>query len=297
MADENRSTRLGRGLSALLGNDAPIAAPPVLAKQEPQGGARLMPTAQLKPSPFQPRRRFDEEALAELAASLKSKGVLQPLLVRPAAGEPGVHEIVAGERRWRAAQKAGIHDVPVIVRDLTDREVLEVALIENVQRADLTAVEEAEGYRSLIEQYKYTQDELARIVGKSRSHIANTLRLLSLPPKVLSMIASGALTAGHARTLIGRSDAERLAEAIVAGDLTVRGAEDLAKRGVARKREADAPDADTEALERELSEILGLIVHLAHKGEKGGEVRIRYRSLEQLDDVCARLRRSFGAAA
>ncbi len=232
--------------------------------------------------------------MTELTSSVKEKGVLQPILVRLSAKGDGSYEIVAGERRWRAAQRAGVHEVPVVIRDLTDGQVLEIALIENVQRADLNAIDEAEGYKRLIEQFRYTQDQLSKVIGKSRPHIANTLRLLGLPASVQAHVQSGALSAGHVRPLVGRPDAEALAEQMVKGSLSVRSAEALV-------RAPDAPpkrhlaglkpekDADTLGLEKSVSDSLGLKVVINDKAGKGGELRIAYKTLEQLEDVCRRL--------
>src|SRR5690606_13951999 len=237
-----------------------------------------------------PRRDFDPEHLDELTSSIREKGVMQPLLVRPSS-DPSIFEIIAGERRWRAAQKAGLHEVPVIIRDVDDKEALELAIIENVQRVDLNPLEEAQGYGQLIEQFDYTQQDLAQVIGKSRSHVANTLRLLRLPQDVRDMLARGELTAGHARTLITAEDPAGLARRIVGGGLSVREAEALSQRGSApRKRQAEhrEKDSDTAALEKRLSDALGLAVSIDHKDE-GGRIEIRYRSLDQLDAVCARL--------
>ena len=288
--DQSRPNRLGRGLSALLGNLDEAPAPRPDGKLTP----RTLPVAQLAPSPHQPRRFFDEQAMAELTSSIREKGVLQPILVRPSAKGDGSFEIVAGERRWRAAQRAGVHEVPIVVRDLTDGQVLEVALIENVQRADLNGIDEARGYKTLIEQFRYTQDQLSKVIGKSRPHIANTLRLLSLPPAVQAHVESGALSAGHVRTLVGRPDAEALAEQMVKGGLSVRAAEELMRTPkIAPKAHAARhkleKDPDTLGLEKSVSDSLGLKVLINDKGEKGGELRIVYKSLEQLEDVCRRL--------
>lgn len=288
-----RKRGLGRGLSALMG-DFPEA------PADGTAGPRDIMTAQiaeLAPNPFQPRKAFDDEALGELADSIRARGVLAPILVRP-AGEgaaAGIRwQIVAGERRWRAAQKAGLHEVPVVVRDLDDLAALEAAIVENVQRRDLSPVEEAEGYRRLIDEFGHRQEDVARAVGKSRSHVANLLRLLGLPEAVRAMLADGRLSMGHARALVGRDDADILARKIVAEGLSVREAEALVGdlRGPARAagRKAGKPkDADTRALESDLANALGLGVEIRHDGEKGGAVTIRYRSLEQLDDLCQRL--------
>ncbi|HXZ68372.1 MAG TPA: ParB/RepB/Spo0J family partition protein [Alphaproteobacteria bacterium] len=289
--DQTRPNRLGRGLSALLGGVDET--PPT--RSDGKLAPSTLPIAQLTPSPLQPRRFFDEQAMSELTSSVKEKGVLQPVLVRPSAKGDGSFEIVAGERRWRAAQRAGVHEVPIIIRDLTDGQVLEIALIENVQRADLNGIDEARGYKRLIEQFRYTQDQLAKVIGKSRPHIANTLRLLSLPASVQAHVESGALTAGHVRTLVGRLDAEALAEQMVKGGLSVRAAEELVRGPEASPKEHHVSppkhekDADTLGLEKSISDSLGLKVLINDKGEKGGEVRITYKTLEQLEDVCNRL--------
>jgi ParB family transcriptional regulator, chromosome partitioning protein len=272
---------LGRGLSALIGDD--------VARGEAPRGARTVPVAFLRPNRFQPRKTFSSEELNGLATSIKEKGLLQPILVRPIKGQADSFEIVAGERRWRAAQIAKLHDVPVVVRDLNDIESLEFAIIENVQRADLNALEEAAAYQQLIDLYGYTQVQLADEIGKSRSHIANTLRLLKLPDSVQTMIRDGQLTAGHARTLIGTADPEALAREIVESALNVREAEQRSKPTPKRAHEATEKDADTKALEISLSNMLGLKVQILDKGERGGELRIVYKTLEQLDDVCRRL--------
>jgi ParB family transcriptional regulator, chromosome partitioning protein len=275
---------LGRGLSALIGDD--------VARGEPPRGARTVPVAFLRPNRFQPRKTFSQEDLDDLAASIKENGLLQPILVRPVKGETDAFEIVAGERRWRAAQMAKLHDVPVVVRDVTDGQSLELAIIENVQRADLNAVEEATAYRELMDQFSYTQDDVAHQVGKSRSHVANTLRLLKLPPTVQTMIRAGQLTAGHARTLIGAADPEALAREIVESELNVREAEQRSKPSPKKGHDSAEKDADTKALEISLSNMLGLKVQILDKGERGGELKIVYKTLEQLDDVCRRLNKS-----
>ncbi|QPC43350.1 ParB/RepB/Spo0J family partition protein [Kaustia mangrovi] len=290
--------RLGRGLAALIGEDTVEA--PAPEESRPQRGLKQMPIAFLRRNPHNPRKTFQDEDLDDLAQSLREKGMLQPLLVRPVADPANAYEIVAGERRWRAAQKAGLHEVPVIVRELSDAEALEVALVENIQRADLNPVEEAEGYRRLMEEFHYTQHQLAEAVGKSRSHVANTMRLLGLSGKVRDMLAEGTLTAGHARALIASDAADELAERIATLGLSVREAEELARdsrageeTGQDRQPPARKPekDPDTLALERSLAETLGLKVLVNHKGQRGGELRISYRTLEQLDDLCQRLSR------
>ena len=284
----DKPTRLGRGLAALIGDMATIEG----ARVTESGGVKRLPVEMIIANRSNPRRSFDADQLEELTNSIREKGVMQPLLVRPSE-DPNIFELIAGERRWRASQKAGLHDVPVIVRDVDDKEALELAIIENVQRADLNPLEEAMGYGQLIEQFEYTQQDLAQVIGKSRSHVANTLRLLKLPEDVRGMVASGTLTAGHARTLITADDPAQLARQIVSGGLSVREAEALSQqRDVAGKRKATEPsasrDADTVALERRLSDALGLSVSLAHS-ERGGKLEIRYKTLEQLDGICARL--------
>jgi ParB family chromosome partitioning protein len=274
---------LGRGLSALIGDEA------TMPRSEAGRSPRTIPTAFLRPNRFQPRKSFNPEELGDLANSIREKGVLQPILVRPVAGESNAFEIVAGERRWRAAQLAKLHDVPVVVREMSDGESLELAIIENVQREDLNAVEEAAAYHELMDHFAYTQDRVAQEVGKSRSHIANTLRLLKLPEAVKTMIRDGRLSAGHARTLIGVADPEARAQEILRGALNVREAEQRSKPKSGRAPAALQKDADTKALEESVSSRLGLKVQILHKGESGGEVRIVYRSLEQLDDLVRRL--------
>lgn len=286
MADGQQ--RLGRGLSALLGDDSDD-----YASLERMRASRDIPIEFLKPNPDQPRRHFNEERLKELAASIAEKGILQPVLVRRAGEETNEYQIVAGERRWRAAQIAGIHSIPVIVKDLTDAETLEVALIENVQRSDLNPVDEAQGYQALIKEFSYTQDELARIIGKSRSHIANVLRLLALPDSVCAMLIDGRLTAGHARALVGNDNAHELASEIISRGLNVRETESLARGGATakpkKKSAAAEKDADTVALEENISNALGLKVTIDFRGEDGGRVKIDYTTLEQLDDICQKL--------
>ena len=292
---------LGRGLDALLG--AEREAPPEEARDvAPVGRAQLaLPVANIRPGRLQPRRRFDAEEVEALAKSIREKGVLQPILVRPIAGESGMYELVAGERRWRAAQQAQLHEIPALVRELTDRDTLEVALVENLQRQDLTAIEEARGYQRMIDDFRRTQEDVAEVVGKSRPHVANTLRLLTLPLPVQEMLEDGRLTAGHARPLVGLEEAERVAGRVVAGGLSVRETERLAQRvreggwaSLEGKRSSGERGAgrspDIVELEHDVSERLGLIVQIKAKGESG-EVTIRYKSLEQLDDLLAKLRR------
>jgi ParB family chromosome partitioning protein len=284
MAASAQKSRLGRGLASLIGDRFDETA---LGADEDR---RTVPLAALKPGRFNPRRSFSEAQLEELAASIRERGLVQPIVVRPSAGD--TYEIVAGERRWRAAQLANLHDVPVIVRTLNDQEAVEIAIIENVQREDLNAIEEGEGYRLLIEGHDYTQEDLARIVGKSRSHLANTLRLLKLPEGVQDLVRSGALSAGHVRPLIGRADAAALAERIVSRGLNVRQVEALTQdRGPAKAKRQRSKDSDTRAAEAELRETLGLDVEIRKgKGEKG-ELRIRYATLEQLEEIRHRLLR------
>jgi ParB family chromosome partitioning protein len=269
------------------------------APEEGQPAARRaeahVPIEEIAPNPAQPRRAFDEASLAELAESIRSKGVLSPLIVRPAPAGPARYEIVAGERRWRAAQLAQLHALPVIVRELDDREVLEVAIVENIQRADLNPVEEARGYRQLIEAFGHTQEQLARVLGKSRSHIANQMRLLALPDEVLAMLAEGRLSAGHARALLTTDAPLELARRVASRGLSVRETEKLAK-GNGKTTSPGGPraraekDSDTVAIEQDLSANLGMRVSIAHKDIDGaGELVIRYRSLDDLDKLCQML--------
>jgi len=285
MAEQRRG--LGRGLSALLDEVETQAG----QDGRPPSGMVELPTGAINANPHQPRRHFDETELEELTQSIRERGVLQPILVRPAV-YAGQYEIVAGERRWRAAQRSGLPLIPAIVRSLSDAEVLEIAIVENVQRADLSAIEEAEGYRSLIDRFGRTQQQVAETIGKSRVHVANALRLLQLPDGVQAMIRDGRLTAGHARSLIGAPDAERLAEEVVGRGLTVRQAESLARgaRSGGGSKGGER-DANTVSLETDLGEALGMTVQVRHAGG-AGELRIQYATLEQLDDLCRRLMRS-----
>ena len=301
---EDKRRKLGRGLSALLGDSGVAAAATVVEAgvaladdQTPTPlGLRNLAVAQLKPGKFQPRRQFDEAAIADLVESVRTKGVLQPILVRP---QDGMYEIIAGERRWRAAQRAQLHEVPVIIRELSDKEALEVALVENLQRQDLTALEEAEGYRRLVEEFSHTQEELAKAVGKSRSHVANMMRLLALPEPVKDLLDQSKLSAGHARALLTAADPIGLAAQVVDKQLNVRQTEKLAAGEAGGTKPAKSKsrgklfdkDADTAALERDLTEQLGCRVSLTSSG-KGGELVIHYGSLEQLDDILSRLSRS-----
>ncbi|MFL5040286.1 MAG: ParB/RepB/Spo0J family partition protein [Xanthobacteraceae bacterium] len=291
MMEEGRS-RLGRGLAALIGDVGDENA--VVERTRSQ---RRVPIEFLKPNPRNPRRMFAESELDELAASIRERGIIQPILVRTVRGAADVYEIIAGERRWRAAQRAGMHDVPVVLLEVGDREALELAIIENVQRTDLNALEEALGYQALMEEFGHGQDEVAKIVGKSRPHVGNTLRLLKLPDAVKAFLAENKISAGHARALLGQPDPEALARAIVEKGLNVRQLEALtqeraSKAGKASKRARPRveKDADTVVLEKRLSDALGLVVTIEHRGD-GGELRIRYRSLEQLDAVIGRLER------
>jgi ParB family chromosome partitioning protein len=283
MADELARRRLGRGLASLIGDVE------TLPQADRSRAPRRLPIASLRPNPRNPRKSYDAAELDELVASVREKGVVQPILVRPLGNE---FEIIAGERRWRAAQKAGLHEVPVYVQEASDKEALELAIIENVQRTDLNPLEEAAGYQQLIDEFRYTQAQLADIIGKSRPHIANTLRLLKFSPAVQDHLRSGKLTAGHARAIATLPDPDAAAEKIVAAGLSVREAEALGEKTETQRKRPSAraeKDADTRALERQVSDGLGLAVTIAHKPD-GGEVRIRYSTLEQLDDVCRRLR-------
>jgi ParB family chromosome partitioning protein len=288
MAEDAARSRLGRGLAALIGDVG------TESSAERPRGQRRVPTTSLRPNARNPRRMFAEEELDELTASLRERGMIQPIVARPVRGAPDAFEIIAGERRWRAAQRAGLHEVPVVILEATDEESLQLAIIENVQRADLNPLEEAEGYRALMEDYSHTQDDIAKMVGKSRSHVANTLRLLKLPPSIRGYIFKGKLDAGHARMLVGQPNAEKLADEIVARGLNVRQVEEIARQESGRngkpqshKRSAEK-NADTLALEKRLSDALGLVVNIDARGESG-VVSIRYRNLDQLDDLAQRL--------
>jgi ParB family transcriptional regulator, chromosome partitioning protein len=292
MAEDSTRSRLGRGLAALIGEMAAET-----SVERPRGQRRL-PTSALQPNARNPRRAFPDAELDELAASLRERGIIQPIVARPVRGAADAYEIVAGERRWRAAQRAGLHEVPVVIIEATDAEALQLAIIENVQRADLNPLEEADGYRALMEEFGNSQDEIAKIVGKSRSHVANTLRLLKLPETVKSYISAGRLSAGHARMLIGQPDAEKLAEEIVARGFNVRQVEAMARdaaekngkaRGHARASgRSVGKSANLTALEKRISDALGLAVSI-DEGKRGGVLSIRYRNLDQLDDVLRRL--------
>lgn len=274
---------LGRGLSALM---ADVVTEQQVSRVGP-GPIVKLPVETLVANPDQPRRYFDETALAELASSIREKGVIQPLVVRP-KGE--AYEIVAGERRWRAAQRAQLHEVPVVVREFTDTEVLEIAIIENIQRADLNAVEEAQGYRALIERFGHTQEKLAEVLGKSRSYIANLLRLLNLPEDVQALVRDGKLSAGHARALVTSDNAGALARKVVSEGLSVRQTEALTKRPAAQstpKPRDKAKDSDTQALENDLSAALGMKVSVDYDGGGKGRVTVAYKNMDQLDKLCS----------
>lgn len=283
---------LGRGLSALLG-DAVVEAPVNGEGGAVPSGVRTLPVSAMKPHPGQPRRHFDEDKLEELSRSIAQRGLIQPIVVRPHGHD---YQIVAGERRWRAAQRARLHEVPVIVRELSDADTMEIALVENIQRADLNAIEEAEAYRRLIDQFGHTQEALGKLVDKSRSHVSNLLRLLDLPDGVRAMVVQGELEMGHARALIGAPDPLALARRVVDEGLSVRETEKLARAAKPEARKAKgatavangAPDADILALERQLGDLLGLTIRIAHS-EKGGTLTLTYSTLDQLDMVCQRL--------
>jgi len=290
MNDTTSRRRLGRGLSALLGDDEED-----YQDLDRTKSPRELPIEQLRPGQFQPRTNFDDEELNALVESVRSKGILQPILVRRDPVQADLYEIIAGERRWRAAQRAQLHNVPVVVRELTDQEALEIALIENIQRSDLSAIEEAEAYQRLIDEFTHTQDALAKVVGKSRSHVANTLRLLTLPAEVREMVDKGQLTAGHARALVGREDALILAREIAKDGMTVRDIENRvssAPKKSGSSRKASAKSADTIALERDVSDAIGLKVAINLKGDEAagrGTLSIEFKNLDQLDDVLRRL--------
>lgn len=293
---EKKASGLGRGLAALLDEAVrPGSQPESSAPAESEArGVREVEIARIRPNPAQPRQHFDEESIAELAESIAQRGVLQPILLRP---DGDGFQLVAGERRWRAAQRAKLHAIPAIVREIDDSTSAEIALIENVQRQDLNAIEEAEGYRKLIENYGHTQDEISKLVHKSRSHVTNLLRLLNLPEAVKQSLLQGDISMGHARAIASADDAEELARQIVAKGLSVRQAEALVKRvrpgagsdiGRASARNAKPVDADLAALERQLGDMLGVRVKVSHDG-RSGTVTLHYSSLDQLDMICQRL--------
>jgi ParB family chromosome partitioning protein len=300
MAEELARARLGRGLAALIGeaDEEPII--------ERARGQRKVPIEFLRRNPRNPRTFFAEPELDDLAASIRERGIIQPIVVRPLPNLPDAYEIIAGERRWRAAQRAGLHDVPVVIVEADDKTALELAIIENVQRADLNVLDEAAGYEKLIAEHGYTQTDLGSVLGKSRSHVANTLRLLKLPSSVRDIVAKGDITAGHARALLAVRDPEGVAKSIVEQGLNVRDVERIAKAEAEQAEQADgtaeAPkrqprpvDADTRALELALQDVLGLVVKIESRGE-AGELRIKYRSLDQLDALCQRLKAQPAAA-
>ncbi|MBN9020001.1 MAG: ParB/RepB/Spo0J family partition protein [Rhizobiales bacterium] len=290
MSEDGSRRRLGRGLAALIGDVDTEA-----VVSERARSSRRVPTAFLRPNPRNPRRSFGEEDLADLTASVREKGIVQPILVRQVPAGSDSYEIIAGERRWRAAQRAGLHDVPVIINNVSDQEALELAIIENVQRSDLNPLEEALGYQQLIDEFAYSQTALADVIGKSRPHVANTLRLLKLPESVKDYLRDGKLTAGHARALVTVEDPAAVAARIVEGGLTVRDAEALTQQEKEPKRGAAKPkadkDADTRALERLLSDTHGLLVTIDHRRDGSGTLKIGYSTLEQLDAVCRLLKR------
>lgn len=287
MARSSKSRGLGRGLSALMSDVAQDAA----AVAAPKAADMMIPIEYISPNPDQPRRSFAKDAMDDLANSIAEKGVIQPIIVRKVDGKSQSYEIVAGERRWRAAQIAKQHEIPVILRDYDDVEVLEIAIIENIQRADLNPIDEGAGYRQLMDKFGHTQDQLAKALGKSRSHIANLMRLLTLPDTVQSSLISGELSAGHARALIGHENASALAREIIQRKLSVRQTEQLVKQGLTPKKRPQrqtptTKDADTLQIENELTVTLGMKVSIDHKqGEEGGKLAINYKSLDQLDDL------------
>jgi ParB family chromosome partitioning protein len=293
LTEDPTRSRLGRGLAALIGDMAAET-----SVDRPRGQRRL-PTASLQPNPRNPRRVFANAELDELVASLRERGIIQPIIARPVQGAADLYEIIAGERRWRAAQRAGLHEVPVVIIEASDAEALQLAIIENVQRADLNPLEEAEGYRALVEEFGNSQDEIAKTVGKSRSYVANTLRLLKLSDPVKAYIHSGKLTAGHARMLIGAPNAEELAEQIVERGLNVRQVEAIAREantksrgaGGRKARSSNAKTADMLAFEKKVSDATGLVVSIDHRNDRG-TLAIRYNSLEQLDDLVEKLVRA-----
>jgi ParB family chromosome partitioning protein len=286
---EEAPPRLGRGLASLLGGAETLAA------ATRSRGQQKIPIEFLRPNPRNPRRNFGEESLDELAASIKEKGIIQPLLARPLAGIADAYEIIAGERRWRAAQRAGLHEVPVISFEADDRQALELAIVENVQRADLDPLEEAAGYERLGDEFLYTQADLAKVIGKSRSHVSNCLRLLTLPDRTKALLREGKISAGHARALLSSAEPDALAEKIVAQNLSVRDAEKLLEGNSSvkgqgpRKRGGGEKDADTRAMEKKLMEQLGMNVIITHREGETGEVVVRYKTLDQLEFLCRRL--------
>lgn len=291
MAEELARSRLGRGLAALIGE---VDEEPIIERAR---GQRKVPIEFLRRNPRNPRTQFDEAELDDLAASIRERGIIQPVVVRPLQNLPDAYEIIAGERRWRAAQRAGLHDVPVVIIEADDKTALELAIIENVQRSDLNVLDEAAGYEKLIAEHGYTQADLGTVLGKSRSHVANTLRLLKLPSSVRDIVAKGDITAGHARALLAVRNPEAVARTIIERGLNVRDVERIAKveaeaaeaTGEVPARQPRPVDADTRALEQALQDVLGLVVKIDTRGSSG-ELRIKYRSLEQLDGLCDRLK-------
>ncbi|MCP4933791.1 MAG: ParB/RepB/Spo0J family partition protein [bacterium] len=304
MATSDNKSRLGRGLASLIGDTTgmnPPVQPVNIVNNNPAVGLRekghkLVPIDTVNVSPFNPRKTFSPVELDELASSIKHRGIVQPLIVRPSPDGNG-YELVAGERRWRAAQQAGVHQVPILVRELGDQEVLELAIIENVQRSDLNAIEEAFGYRDLVEQFGYNQEALAKIIGKSRSHLTNTLRLLKLPDTVQTLLREGAISAGHGRALIGRADAEKLARVIVEKGLNVRQIEAMVQDKAQKTGNDDDIltefDADTLAVQKELADMLGLVVNIRKGNGQSGEIRVKYKTLDQFDDLYLRLMKKY----
>lgn len=313
MSDDSSKKRLGRGLAALMGDlDKPIPKPAttessinVEASSDKNllvRGEQIVPIEKIRANPNNPRRYFADSDLQDLTASIREHGIVQPILVRPVKGNDlagAEYEIIAGERRWRSAQKAALHEVPIVIREVGDKQALELAIIENVQRADLNSVEEALGYQQLIDEYDYSQNDLAQVIGKSRSHVANTLRLLKLPEKVQSLVSDGSLSAGHARTLVTADNPEALAKRIIDEELSVRQAESLAQgdtdlqssNAQASKNKTEK-SADIRSFENRIEEVLGLKIDLRHKDSGKGELRIKYQSLEQLDELERRLGKS-----
>lgn len=295
MADDASRKRLGRGLAALIGE---MDQPTPSADVKPVSGDRVMPIELVIRNANNPRRHFAEQEIDELAHSIKEHGIIQPIVVRAVRGnDEGLHEIIAGERRWRASQKAGLKEVPVIIRNVDDKAALELAIIENVQRADLNAIEEGLGYQQLMDEHGYTQADLGEVIGKSRSHVANTLRLLKLPKSVQTLVSEGSLSAGHARTVVTAADPEALAKKIVSEGLSVRQAEFLAQNdNVTSAKQKSAPkqklskDADTIALEKTLSDATGFRIEISDEGN-GGYMKINYQSLDQLDAICRLLQK------
>ena len=285
MALDIHKKGLGRGLSSLMGDTDSLESTVPKSSSETK-----IPIAKLRPSPLQPRRVFDKNSINELAESIKSKGLVQPILVRPSTANEGEYEIIAGERRWRAAQVAQLHEIQAIVRNLNDAESLEIAIIENVQRSDLSPIEEASGYKKLMESYNHTQEKLSEIVGKSRSHIANIIRLLSLPQSIQDMISQGSISSGHARAIMNSAFPEQLAEKIIQENLSVRATEALVKEKKEGPKKIKLKDPDTIDLEKKLTDILGLEVIISHRGKKGGSLKVNYKSLDQLEFVTSKLK-------